>query len=76
MARTTVAAIQMVSGAALEANLAAAERLLAAAAAAGARLAALPENFYLIGRHETDKVKRLGEEAARPRRLRYKPLKS
>ncbi|HWD23753.1 MAG TPA: carbon-nitrogen hydrolase family protein [Burkholderiales bacterium] len=57
MARTTVAAIQMVSGAALEANLAAAERLLAAAAGAGARLAALPENFYLIGRHETDKVK-------------------
>lgn len=57
MARTTVAAIQMVSGAGLEANLAAAERLLAAAAAAGARLAALPENFYLIGRHETDKVK-------------------
>jgi predicted amidohydrolase len=57
MARTTVAAIQMVSGAALEANLAAAERLLAAAAAAGARLAALPENFYLIGRHESDKVK-------------------
>jgi predicted amidohydrolase len=57
MARATVAAIQMVSGAALEANLAAAERLLAAAAAAGARLAALPENFYLIGRHEADKVK-------------------
>ncbi|OGA65123.1 MAG: acyltransferase [Betaproteobacteria bacterium RIFCSPLOWO2_12_FULL_65_14] len=57
MSRATVAAIQMVSGAELEANLAAAERLLAAAAAAGARLAALPENFYLIGRHETDKVK-------------------
>lgn len=52
-----MAAIQMVSGAELEANLAAAERLLAAAAGAGARLAALPENFYLIGRHETDKVK-------------------
>ncbi len=52
-----MAAIQMVSGAELEANLAAAERLLAAAAAAGARLAALPENFYLIGRHETDKLK-------------------
>jgi nitrilase len=47
----------MVSGAELETNLAAAERLLAAAAAAGARLAALPENFYLIGRHEADKVK-------------------
>jgi nitrilase len=57
MARAAVAAIQMVSGAVLEANLAAAERLLAAAAAAGARLAALPENFYLIGRHESDKVK-------------------
>jgi nitrilase len=52
-----VAAIQMVSGPELEPNLAAAGRLVAAAAAAGARLAALPENFYLIGRHEGDKVK-------------------
>jgi len=25
--------------------------------------------------YEADKVKRLGEEAAKPRRLRYKPLK-
>ena len=54
---TRVAAIQMVSGPELGPNLAAAERLIAAAAAAGARLAALPENFYLIGRHEGDKVK-------------------
>jgi len=38
-------------------NLRVADRLIAAAAAAGARLAALPENFYLIGRHEADKVK-------------------
>jgi nitrilase len=52
-----VAAIQMVSGPELEPNLAAAGRLVAAAAAAGARLAALPENFYLIGQHEGDKVK-------------------
>jgi deaminated glutathione amidase len=52
-----VAAIQMVSGPELEPNLAAAGRLVAAAASAGARLAALPENFYLIGRHEGDKVK-------------------
>jgi nitrilase len=52
-----VAAIQMVSGPELEPNLAAAGRLVAAAAAAGARLAALPENFYLIGNHEGDKVK-------------------
>ena len=60
MARTRIAAIQMVSAPELAANLDAAERLIAQAAAAGARLAALPENFYLIGRHEADKV-RLGE---------------
>ena len=46
----------MVSGPELAPNLAAAERLVAAAAAAGAKLAALPENFYIIGRHERDKV--------------------
>jgi nitrilase len=51
-----IAAIQMVSGPEVAANLEAAERLVAAAAAAGAKLAALPENFYLIGRHEGDKV--------------------
>ena len=56
MARTRIAAIQMVSGPEVAPNLAAAERLVSAAAAAGAKLAALPENFYLIGRHETDKV--------------------
>jgi nitrilase len=55
--KTRVAAIQMVSAADLAANLAAAARLIATAAAEGARLAALPENFYLIGRHEGDKVK-------------------
>jgi nitrilase len=54
---TRIAAIQMVSGPEVGPNLQAAERLIAAAAAAGARLAALPENFYLIGRHEGDKVK-------------------
>jgi nitrilase len=52
-----VAALQMVSGPELAANLEAAEHLIAAAVQAGARLAALPENFYLIGRHELDKVK-------------------
>jgi nitrilase len=57
MARTRVAAIQMVSAPEVAANLEAAGRLIAAAAAAGARLVALPENFYLIGRHEADKVK-------------------
>jgi deaminated glutathione amidase len=52
-----VAALQMVSAPELAPNLEAAARLLADAAAAGARLAALPENFYIIGRHEGDKVK-------------------
>jgi predicted amidohydrolase len=56
MTRARIAAIQMVSGPEVAANLAAAGRLVAAAAAAGAKLAALPENFYLIGRHESDKV--------------------
>ena len=56
MARARIAAIQMVSGPDLAPNLAAAERLISAAAAAGARLAALPENFYLIGRDERAKV--------------------
>jgi len=55
--KARVAAIQMVSAAEVPANLAAAERLIAQAAGQGARLAALPENFYLIGRHEGDKVK-------------------
>ena len=56
MAPARIAAIQMVSGPEVAANLAAAGRLVAEAARAGARLAALPENFYLIGRHEGDKV--------------------
>jgi deaminated glutathione amidase len=56
MQKTLVAAVQMVSAPELAPNLEAAGRLLAQAAAAGARLAALPENFYLIGREETDKV--------------------
>jgi predicted amidohydrolase len=57
MPKTTMAAIQMVSAPEVPANLQAAEQLIAEAAAAGAHLVALPENFYLIGRHESDKVK-------------------
>ena len=52
-----VAAIQMVSGPEVAPNLEAARRLIRRAAGEGARLVALPENFYIIGRHETDKVK-------------------
>ena len=54
--KTRIAAVQMVSGPELAPNLAAAERLIAAAAREGARLAALPENFYCIGRTEHDKL--------------------
>ncbi len=57
MPSSRVAALQMVSTPEVMSNLDSAGRLIAAAAAAGARLVALPENFYLIGRHEADKVK-------------------
>jgi len=53
---TRIAAIQMVSAPELAPNLATAARLIGEAAAAGAGLVALPENFYLIGRDETDKL--------------------
>jgi predicted amidohydrolase len=51
-----VAAIQMVSGTRLEANLATARTLLAEAAAAGCELAVLPEYFCLMGHKDTDKL--------------------
>jgi deaminated glutathione amidase len=50
-----VAAIQMTSTTQVGANLAAAGRLLAKAAAAGATLAVLPENFAIMGHKERDK---------------------
>jgi nitrilase len=51
-----IAALQMVSGPDVAANLATARRLLDEAAAQGARLAALPEYFCLIGMKDTDKL--------------------
>lgn len=51
-----IAALQMVSGPHIEANLLEAERLIAKAADAGAKLVVLPENFALMGRREADKV--------------------
>lgn len=51
-----VAAVQMVSGADVAANLAAAEPLVAAAAAKGARLVVLPEYFGVLGSRATDKL--------------------
>ncbi|MBS1215607.1 MAG: carbon-nitrogen hydrolase family protein [Proteobacteria bacterium] len=50
------AAIQMVSAASVEANIAAADALVAEAASAGARLVALPENWSFMGRGERDKL--------------------
>lgn len=51
-----IAAIQMVSGTDVPANLATARQLLAQAAALGAELAVLPEYFCLMGQRDTDKL--------------------
>ena len=51
-----IAAVQMVSGPDVAANLAAARRLLEDAARRGAQLAALPEYFCLMGMHDSDKL--------------------
>lgn len=52
-----VAAIQMASGPNVGSNLTEAGRLLGRAADAGAGLVILPENFAIMGLHESDKVK-------------------
>jgi nitrilase len=64
--KVRVAAIQMVSAPEVAPNLAAAGRLIAEAAAAGAQLVALPEYFCILGRHEGDKVKVREAEGAGP----------
>lgn len=51
-----VAAIQMASGPNVTANLAEAERLIAAAVAQGAKLVALPEYFAIMGLKDIDKL--------------------
>ncbi|MFM6985632.1 MAG: carbon-nitrogen hydrolase family protein [Hydrogenophaga sp.] len=51
-----VAAIQMVSGISLDANLSEALRLLRQAAACGAELAVLPEYFCFMGEQDSDKL--------------------
>ena len=53
---TICAAIQMASGPQVNANLLEAEKQIADAAKAGARLVALPENFAIMGMNEYDKV--------------------
>ena len=61
-----IAAIQMVSGPEVDRNLAEADRLIGEAAAAGARLAVLPEYFPLITGDETAKVRLREQEGAGP----------
>ena len=51
---TRVAAVQMATGPNLNANLSEVERLIREAAAAGAGLVVLPENFAFMGRSEQD----------------------
>lgn len=51
-----VAALQMVSGTSVPANLATARQLLERAAAQGAELAVLPEYFCVMGLKDTDKL--------------------
>jgi deaminated glutathione amidase len=51
-----IAALQMVSTPSVERNLEVARNLIAAAAAAGARLVALPEYFCFMGRQDGDKL--------------------
>jgi predicted amidohydrolase len=51
-----IAAVQMVSGTSVQANLDVAAALLSEAATRGAELAVLPEYFCLMGRKDTDKL--------------------
>ena len=51
-----IAAVQMVSTTSVEANLAAAQRLIANAARDGAELVVLPEYFCIMGRGDRDKL--------------------
>ena len=57
MTATRVAAIQMVSAPDVEFNLAAAGLLVARAADGGAKIAALPEFFCVLGGRDADKLK-------------------
>ena len=54
--KIAAAAVQMNSGDDVAANLRMAEKLLVQAAASGARLAVLPENFAFMGAREADKL--------------------
>ncbi len=60
------AAIQMVSGTRVRDNLAAASRLIARAAEAGAKLVALPENFALMPAQDAERLAAAERDGAGP----------
>ncbi|NKQ12503.1 carbon-nitrogen hydrolase family protein [Pseudomonas sp. SST3] len=62
----TLAVIQMISQADIQANLAVARRLLEQAAETGARLAVLPENFAAMGRTDLPAIGRAEAEGIGP----------
>jgi nitrilase len=66
MTGTRMAAIQMASGPNVAANLDEAGKLIAAAAADGASLVVLPENFGLIGQSETAKLEHAEPDGSGP----------
>ena len=66
MSTTRVAAIQMVSAPEVASNLEATGRLVAQAAAGGAKIAALPEFFCVLGGRDTDKLKVRERDGAGP----------
>jgi deaminated glutathione amidase len=61
-----IAAVQMVSGPDVDANLKDADRLIGEAAAAGARLVVLPEYFPLISSDESAKIRIREQEGRGP----------
>lgn len=61
-----IAAVQMISGPQVEANLATAGRLIAEAAQAGAQLVALPEYFPLIGASDAERLAAREADGAGP----------
>lgn len=60
------AAIQMASSPSISANLLEAEKLIAEAVRAGAKLVALPENFPLMGENASDKIKQREQDGVGP----------
>ena len=63
---TKIAAIQMASGTNVSANLNEVSRQILSAAQAGAKLIVLPENFAIMGIHDSDHVQIAEEDGAGP----------